>query len=107
MKPRTCPNCGYKYSFLEYYQDFLLKFIGSKWNCKKCGSLLTFSVGRRTLVAIIAMIPIGFNSTLISFFRTSLNLPNGISILLFSIIFIFWAFLIYGFDSFDLIKKKE
>jgi CXXC-20-CXXC protein len=107
MKYRTCPNCGYKYSFLEYYRKFIFKFIDSKWECASCGSSLTFSVGRRTLLAIISMVPLAFSHLFFSYFLNNQELSKGISFFLVALVFILWVLIIYSFDSFELIKKKE
>jgi len=107
MKSRTCPDCGYKYSFKEYYQKIIFKSIDSKWNCTKCGVQLTFRVGRRTIVAIIAMLPLLFNHLIISFLNFNLGITKWISWLIFAILFILWLSIIYSFDSFETIKKKD
>ncbi|MCB8994565.1 MAG: hypothetical protein H6538_03045 [Bacteroidales bacterium] len=107
MKSRTCPNCGHQYSFFDYYKKLIFKLIDSKWKCAKCGSELTFSVGRRTLLAIISMIPIGFNGIITRFFTIHLDLSRNLSFALFVLIFIIWALFVYSFDSFEVLKQKE
>ena len=105
MKIRTCPNCGYKYSFSEYLKKFLFKLIDSSWTCANCGSELSFSIGRRTLVAIVGMLPIGFSLFIRDIFQ-NIGLSKGLSWIVFILIFAIWTILIYSLDTFTLIKKR-
>ena len=105
MKIRTCPNCGYKYSFSDYLKKMLFKVIDSSWPCANCGSELSFNIKRRTLVAIVSMIPIGFGSFIINIFQ-NIGLSKGLSWIVFILIFAIWVILIYSLDTFTLIKKK-
>lgn len=104
MKIRTCPNCGYKYSFAEYIRKFLFKLVDSSWIRAKCGSELSFSIGRRTLLAVVGLLPIGFNSTIREMFQ-NLGLSKGFSWIVFILIFTVWTILIYSFDAFTLVRK--
>lgn len=105
MKVRTCPNCGYKYSFSQYLKNFLFKLVDSSWTCANCGSELSYSIGRRTLVAIVGMLPIGFSSFIRDIFQ-NIGLSKGLSWIVYILIFAIWTILIYSLDTFTLIKKE-
>ncbi len=98
MKTRTCPECGYKYSLSEYYTKLIFKFLNANWNCKKCGTQLSFNVGRRTLITIIAVVPFGFNSIITSVFQNNIGISRGLSYFAFCLIFIIWAIYLYSFE---------
>ena len=82
----------------------LFKLINSSWLCESCGSELSFSVGRRTLVAIIGMAPILFQSFIFEVIQ-NIGLSKTESWILFIPIFAIWIIFIYSFDSFRMIKK--
>ena len=105
MKIRTCPNCGNKYSFLSYVKKSMFKLIDSKWDCVNCGAELSFNIGRRTLLTMIAMFPIMVHSFITDLFQ-DLGLSSGVSWILLLMIFLVWVIWIYSYDTFTLLKKK-
>lgn len=106
MKIRTCPNCGYKYSFVDYLKKMTLKLVNSSWNCPDCDSKLSFNIGRRTLVAIIGMLPIGFVSLIIDAIQ-NIGVSKGLSWIISFLIFLIWIIWIYSFDTFTVINKSS
>ena len=106
MKIRTCPNCGYRYPLKVYYRKFIFKFVDSRWNCEKCNSVLTFSFGRRMLVILIALLPILLYTVLNPDRGEYLHLPAWLKYTLFIVVTLIWAFIISGFDTFSVVKKK-
>ncbi len=99
MKIRTCPNCGYKYSFLQYLKNFLFKFIDSNLTCANCGSTMSFSMGRRIFVAIVAMLPFGFSTFIADIFQ-NMGLSKSLSWVVFFLILTIWTIMIYSLDTF-------
>lgn len=55
MKFRTCPNCGYKYTILQYYKTTFNKEGGSKWDCPNCNKELMVSFKRQLLTHLILL----------------------------------------------------
>ena len=50
MQPRTCPNCGYKYSIGQYLRKAASADLWTEWTCPNCGtSLRVEKSGRRRL----------------------------------------------------------
>jgi len=106
MKARTCPNCGNKTSLREYGKQ-LFRLLNSSWKCEKCGSQLTYNIGRRVVVAFVAMMPIGFRSIIASFLQLDFGISKGLSLAIFVLLFFVWAFFVFSFDSFELQTKKH
>jgi len=102
MKTRTCPHCGYKYSIKEYVANLLFKLQWSNWNCKNCDKLITFNPNRRLLVALTFGIWL-----MILLFTKGLFTMTPIKYILFIIIFLTGSILIFTFDSFDRLEKKD
>ncbi len=99
MKARTCPNCKYRYSMAEYLK-VLLKLQDSLFYCKNCGTALAFGFGRRIVLALIAMLPLALSEEFASFFNNQLGLPIWAGYGLFVLIFLAWAMLVFGLDTF-------
>ncbi len=106
MKKRTCPNCGYQYSFTEYLKkNFLIKFTDTSWHCSDCGSELTFNPNRRFILTLIGVaLPIVLNSFIREWLQ-SVGLSYMISLLLFIVASFIWFVMIFSHDKFILVKN--
>ena len=102
MKTRTCPHCGYKYSIKDYVTRLLFKLLWSNWTCKNCNNLITFNPNRRLFVALTFGIWL-----MILLFTKGLIPMTPIKYILFIIIFLSGSILIFTFDSFDRLEKKD
>ncbi|MFW6371206.1 MAG: hypothetical protein ACOC10_08390 [Bacteroidota bacterium] len=48
QKLRTCPHCGYRYSILDFYNQFALSVKDNKYYCMYCQEPFTIELNRRT-----------------------------------------------------------
>ena len=103
MKPRTCPNCGYKYSLSEYYK--IIFFNSYKWNCKKCNVELSYDIKSRFIILFISMVPILFATISIRNIQSLINTSYGISFFIFFTFLIIWSVAVYSFVTFKTTKK--
>ncbi len=108
MTKRSCPNCGYKYSFIEYFKkNFLIKFTDTIWLCNDCGSELSFNPNRRIVLIIIGIaLPIGINSIIREWLQ-SIGLSNNLSFLVYAIIAFIWFVIVFSHDKFILVKDSR
>lgn len=106
MKIRTCPNCNYQYSFIEYLRKFPFRFIDFKWNCHNCHSELSFNIGRRVILIIIAILPFGIFPFIIRFLNNN-GISKGLSWICFIVFMILWSILTYSFDTFSMAKSQK
>src|SRR5690554_3451101 len=104
MKSRTCPNCGYRYSFLEYFKSVAFKSTYSVWNCKNCNSRLTVDSGRRMTGVILTVLPATFGPV-ISKGLQQMDFSSLVSWILILFVLIIWILWISAFDLFKLPKK--
>lgn len=107
MKARTCPNCGYQYTYTAYYTKLLFKKTNARWKCQSCNSILGFNTSKRlitsTITFLLAVLIILFSTRLSELFKAQKDITLLITLGAFTI----WALLIYSFDRFVLIKKSN
>jgi uncharacterized protein (DUF983 family) len=109
MKIRTCPNCNHKHSFRFNLKNSSM--YGTKWNCTKCATLLTYDWNRRFLLVLISVIPFLIFGD--SFFVKVRSILEQFSIslwptyLLMIALFIIWCLIITSFENYVLLESKE
>lgn len=93
---RTCPNCNYQYSRLEYVKDVFFMTIRTDIECKNCNQNFTIELSRRIILAFA----FGFWLILVNTARTSLDMNNFLWMIL--IVFLLAGGLfIFTFDNFN------
>lgn len=107
MKTRTCPNCGYRYSYKQYLKEIYFFSAWNTWSCKNCGSILTFNLGKRIIITIIAMLPVLLFASITPDSWDHLIFPPGLSFVIYLIFYIAWYFFIFSFDTFKLVNNKN
>lgn len=106
MKPRTCPNCGYKYSFGLHLRKHFFQNVFSGWNCKNCGATLRVDAKRRIILALLGIGPSAVIPWLASYFR-GYYLAIEYSWILSILLVTTWAVFVFSFDRFCLVHAKE
>ena len=106
MKARTCPNCGYKYSFGLHLRKHFFQNVFSAWECKNCGTSLTVDAKRRILLLVIGVLPIAALPILADFLM-GYYLGRPISWTISVVLVIIWATFIFSLDHFCLTNEKE
>ncbi|MFD2518749.1 hypothetical protein [Salinimicrobium flavum] len=106
MKSRTCPNCGYKYSFGLHLRKHFFQNVFSNWNCKNCGALLTVDAKRRIILAIVGIAPAALIPYLASYFRGYyLAIEHAWMLAIFLVLT--WAVFVFSFDRFKLVEPAK
>jgi hypothetical protein len=106
MKARTCPHCGYKYSFGLHLRKHFFTNVFSSWNCINCDANLIVDAKRRILLLIIGIIPVAALPILADFFM-GYYLGGTISWTVSVILVIIWAVYIFSLDHFCLAEEKQ
>ena len=106
MKPRTCPNCGYKYSFWLHLRKHFFTNVFSPWECRNCGAKLKVDARRRILLAVVGIIPFAALPILVDFFM-GYYLGRPISWTISVVLVIIWATYIFSLDHFYLAEGEE
>ncbi len=106
MKARTCPNCGYKYSFGLHLRKHFFINVFSAWECKNCGASLKVDAKRRILLLIIGIVPVAALPILADFFM-GYYLGQSISWTVSILLVIIWATFIFSLDHFYLAEGEE
>lgn len=105
MKARTCPNCGYKYSFGLHLRKHFFTNVFSDWECKNCGTNLIVDAKRRILLLIIGIVPVAALPILADFFM-GYYLGNQLSWIISLVLVIIWATFIFSLDHFCLAEEN-
>lgn len=105
MKVRTCPNCGYKYSFGLHLRKHFFQNVFSNWKCKNCGTTLTIDAKRRILLALIGIVPVGLLPILTDFLM-GYYLGSQISWTLSITLVVIWAVFIFSLDHFYIAERS-
>lgn len=101
MKARTCPNCGYKYSYWLHLRKHFFHNVFSSWKCKNCGAKLTIDARRRILLAVIGILPVAALPILADFLMGYyLGRPASWTISI--VLVIIWCTFIFSLDYFYL-----
>lgn len=87
---------------VKHITDNFFRFTGNSWPCEKCSTLLTINVLRRLMVSLLAFSPIGF---LLRWMEQFENPYAGFAVI--AAIFILWSLLMFSFDTYTEIEKKE
>jgi len=95
MKTRTCPNCGYQYSRMDYIKKLWNKFLGDSWECPNCKQKITFDMKRRILVVIF----FGLWIIVVNTAKSYLEMDTLMWITL-PLIFLIGTIFIFTFDTF-------
>ena len=53
---RTCPECGYQFSFLLFVKRFVLKYGFKKWTCPNCQKFINYNYFRANFVMTIVFL---------------------------------------------------
>ncbi|MCX2837377.1 hypothetical protein OQ279_04370 [Salinimicrobium sp. MT39] len=101
MKARTCPNCGYKYSFWLHLKKHFFQNVFSPWECRNCGAELIVDARRRILLAVVGILPAAALPILTDFFM-GYYLGRTVSITVSVVLVIIWATFIFSLDHFYL-----
>ncbi len=104
MKNRTCPNCGYQYSFFNYCGKSLFRTSDSTWHCPNCKKVLSFTKKSRFITILGSMLPVLFNSLIFDLLKdVGLNIfLSWTAFILFSVI---WIFVLCGFEKLSVDKE--
>ena len=105
MKARTCPNCGYKYSYWLHLRKHFFQNVFSAWECKNCGAELTVDARRRILLAVIGILPIAALPILFDFFM-GYYLGKPASWIISIVLVIIWCSYIFSLDHFYLAEAQ-
>ncbi|MCC8360331.1 hypothetical protein [Salinimicrobium sediminilitoris] len=106
MKVRTCPNCGYKYSFWLHLRKHFFQNVFSAWDCKNCGAKLTVDAKRRILLLVIGVLPVAALPILADFFMGYyLGSPTSWTVAI--VLVIIWGTFIFSLDHFYLAEGKK
>lgn len=105
MKVRTCPNCGYKYSFWLHLRKHFFYNVFSAWECRNCGVKLTVDARRRILLAVIGVIPFAALPILVDFLM-GYYLGRPISWTISLVLMVTWATFIFSLDHFYLAEGE-
>lgn len=106
MKVRTCPNCGYKYSFWLHLRKHFFTNVFSSWNCINCDANLIVDAKRRILLLVIGIVPVAALPILADFFM-GYYLGRPVSWALSVVLVIIWATYIFSLDHFRLAEEKH
>ena len=111
MKVRTCPNCGYKYSFWLHLRKHFFQNVYSPWECRNCGAKLKVDANRRILLLVVGVVPIGALPIMADFLM-GYYLGRPVSWTVAVILVIIWATFIFSLDHFHLaegqpVNRKE
>ncbi|NJW53222.1 hypothetical protein [Salinimicrobium oceani] len=106
MKVRTCPNCGYKYSFGYHLKKHFFQNVFSSWECASCGIKLTVDAKRRILLAVVGILPVGALPILADFFM-GYYLGRPVSWTLSVLLVVIWCIYIFSLDHFCLAEGEE
>lgn len=105
MKVRTCPNCGYKYSFWLHLRKHFFQNVFSAWECRNCGVKLTVDAQRRILLAVVGIFPIGAVPIMTDFLM-GYYLGRPLSYTVAVILAFIWATFIFSLDHFHLAEGE-
>lgn len=50
LAPRTCPECGYQFSFLAFLRRYAIKFGFPKWTCPRCHQWIKYNYTKSNLL---------------------------------------------------------
>lgn len=106
MKARTCPKCGYIYSFSLHLKKHFLQNVYSTWECDNCGTKLTVDAKRRILLLVIGTIPIAALPILADFFM-GYYLGGTFSWTFSVVLVLIWATFIFTLDHFCLAEGED
>lgn len=106
MKSRTCPKCGFKYSFSLHLKKHFLQNVYSTWECQNCGTRLTIDAKRRILLLVIGIVPVAALPILADFFM-GYYLGGPVSWTVSVILVIAWAIFIFSLDHFCFAEEKK
>jgi len=107
MKCRTCPNCGYKYSRKEYYNNLFHKKYINQWHCPECDVTLATDTGRRIFIIIVGVLPIGLADAFLTYLIDDLHINNWLSFGILFTLAILWNLFLYSFDNFVVLRNKK
>ena len=104
MKTRTCPNCGYRYTWKEHLKITSFK---NRWKCKNCGAKLTYNMNRRVNLSLIA----SFSMVFFAYFLTStisehLHISFWIAIPISLVILMGWWGYIFSYEKYEISKRQ-
>ena len=106
MKVRTCPNCGYTYSFWMHLRKHFFQNVFSAWKCKKCGTKLIVDAQRRILLAVVGIFPVGALPIMTDFLM-GYYLGRPVSYTISLILVFIWATFIFSLDHFHRADGEE
>lgn len=106
MKTRTCPNCHYKYSLVEYLKKPFLNGIFSSWKCINCDAKLTVDESRRWILAFLGVVPGVFLPYLSKWFINE-GFTALYSWILAILVIVLIQITIFSFEKFHLLDVKE
>lgn len=106
MKVRTCPNCGYKYTFWLHLRKHFFQNVFSAWECRNCGVKLTVDARRRILLAVVGIFPIGALPIMTDFLM-GYYLGRPVSYTISLILVLIWATFIFSLDHFYLAENQH
>jgi CXXC-20-CXXC protein len=106
MKARTCPNCGYKYSFWLHLRKHFFQNVFSAWECRNCGAKLVVDARRRILLAVVGILPAAALPILTDFFM-GYYLGRPVSLSVSVVLVTIWATFIFSLDHFYLAEGER
>ena len=66
--PRTCPECGYQFSFWAFVRRYVVSFGLSKWSCRGCGEFIKFDFIKIQFFWFLGLLPFGYLFSVLIFY---------------------------------------